>query len=124
RPVLNSGNDSIRQPTLWKTVMSEIDDIKRRRFLKTTAGTAGGLAALWAWPGLIEKALAIEPHNPTGNPSLADIEHVIIFMQENRSFDHYFGMLPGVRGYGDPRPAPMPSGNYAWYQPEGLNPNS
>ena len=104
--------------------MSEIDDIKRRRFLKTTAGTAGGLAALSAWPGLIEKALAIEPHNPTGNPSLADIEHVIIFMQENRSFDHYFGMLPGVRGYGDPRPAPMPSGNYAWYQPEGLNPNS
>lgn len=104
--------------------MSEIDDIKRRRFLKMTAGSAGGLAALSAWPGLIEKALAIEPHNPTGNPSIADIEHVIVFMQENRSFDHYFGMLPGVRGYGDPRPAPMPSGNYAWYQPEGLNPGS
>jgi phospholipase C len=104
--------------------MSEIDDLKRRRFLKMTAGTAGGLAALSAWPGLIEKALAIEPHNPTGNPSLADVEHVIIFMQENRSFDHYFGMLPGVRGYGDPRPVPMPSGNYVWYQPEGLNPGS
>ncbi|MFC5743723.1 phosphocholine-specific phospholipase C [Dyella tabacisoli] len=104
--------------------MSEIDDIKRRRFLKMTAGSAGGIAALSVWPGLIEKALAIEPHNPTGNPSLADVEHVIIFMQENRSFDHYFGMLPGVRGYGDPRPVPMPSGNYVWYQPEGLNPGS
>ena len=104
--------------------MSEIDDIKRRRFLKMTAGSAGGLAALSIWPGLIEKALAIEPNNPTGNASLADIEHVIVFMQENRSFDHYFGMLPGVRGYGDPRPTPMPSGNYVWYQPEGLNPNS
>ncbi|MGO4700750.1 phosphocholine-specific phospholipase C [Dyella sp. 2RAB6] len=104
--------------------MSEIDDVKRRRFLKMTAGSAGGLAALSAWPGLIDKALAIEPHNPTGHPSLADVEHVIVFMQENRSFDHYFGMLPGVRGYGDPRPVPMPSGNYVWYQPEGLNPGS
>jgi phospholipase C len=45
-------------------------------------------------------------------------------MQENRSFDHYFGALAGVRGFGDPRPAPMPSGNYAWYQPEGQNPTS
>ncbi|WP_266172209.1 phosphocholine-specific phospholipase C [Dyella subtropica] len=104
--------------------MSEIDDIKRRHFLKVTAGSAGGLAALSVWPGLIDKALAIEPNNPTGTPSLADIEHVIVFMQENRSFDHYFGLLPGVRGYGDPRPAPLPSGNYVWYQPEGLNPDS
>jgi phospholipase C len=104
--------------------MNEIDDLKRRDFLKMTAASAGGLAALSAWPGLIEKALALEPNNPTGHPSLADIEHVIVFMQENRSFDHYFGMLPGVRGYGDPRPTPMPSGNYVWYQPEGLNPGS
>ncbi len=99
--------------------MSEIDNIRRRRFLKATAATVGGLSL----QGLIEKALAITP-NPTDTPSLADIEHVIVFMQENRSFDHYFGMLPGVRGYGDPRPAPLPSGNYVWYQPEGLNPGS
>ncbi len=104
--------------------MSDIEDPKRRRFLKMTAGSAGGLAAASMWPGLIEKALALEPNNPTGCASLADIEHVIVFMQENRSFDHYFGMLPGVRGYGDPRPVPLPSGNYVWYQPEGLNPAS
>ena len=36
--------------------------------------------------------------------SLADIEHFVILMQENRSFDHYFGMRPGVRGYADPDP--------------------
>ncbi len=104
--------------------MDNIDDLKRRRFLKMSAGSAAGLAAMSIWPGLIEKALALQPNNPTGTPSLADIEHVIIFMQENRSFDHYFGMLPGARGYGDPRPAPIPSGNYVWYQPEGLNPAS
>ena len=33
--------------------------------------------------------------------SLSDIEHVVILMQENRSFDHYFGTLPGVRGFTD-----------------------
>lgn len=38
-------------------------------------------------------------------------------MQENRSFDHYFGMLPGVRGLSDPHPAPLPSGQTIWYQP-------
>ncbi|MEO6859068.1 MAG: alkaline phosphatase family protein, partial [Solirubrobacteraceae bacterium] len=34
---------------------------------------------------------------------LSDIEHVVILMQENRSFDHYFGMYNGVRGFGDHR---------------------
>ena len=31
------------------------------------------------------------------------IEHVVLLMQENRSFDHYFGTMPGVRGFNDPR---------------------
>ncbi|KAH8662378.1 phosphoesterase family-domain-containing protein [Xylariales sp. PMI_506] len=34
--------------------------------------------------------------------SLADIDHVVLFMQENRAFDHYFGTLAGVRGFSDP----------------------
>ncbi|GAA1710776.1 alkaline phosphatase family protein [Fodinicola feengrottensis] len=33
---------------------------------------------------------------------LSDIEHVVILMQENRSFDHYFGTLSGVAGFDDP----------------------
>lgn len=104
--------------------MDEAKDPKRRLFLKMAAGSLGGITVASLWPGLIEQALATEPNNPTGIPSLADIEHVVIFMQENRAFDHYFGMLPGVRGYGDPRPVPLPSGNYVWCQPEGLNPAS
>ena len=36
------------------------------------------------------------------NSSLSDIKHVVILMQENRSFDHYFGTLSGVRGFSDP----------------------
>ncbi len=38
----------------------------------------------------------------TKNASLTDIKHVVILMQENRSFDHYFGTLSGVRGFSDP----------------------
>ena len=38
-------------------------------------------------------------------------------MQENRSFDHYFGTLKGVRGYGDPRAAILNTGNSVFYQP-------
>ena len=38
-------------------------------------------------------------------------------MQENRSFDHYFGTLRGVRGFADPRPIDLPSGQPVWNQP-------
>ncbi|CAK4031443.1 Non-hemolytic phospholipase C [Lecanosticta acicola] len=34
--------------------------------------------------------------------SIADIEHVVLLMQENRAFDHYFGTLAGVRNFNDP----------------------
>ena len=40
-------------------------------------------------------------------------------MQENRSFDHYFGTMRGVRGYGDPHPAMLPNGKSVWRQPDG-----
>jgi len=46
---------------------------------------------------LIDKALAAS----TSGASLSDINHVVILMQENRSFDHYFGVMSGVRGYSD-----------------------
>jgi phospholipase C len=43
----------------------------------------------------------------------------VILMQENRSFDHYFGAMRGVRGFGDPRAIQLPSGKPVWYQPHG-----
>ena len=45
------------------------------------------------------------------------IEHVIVLMQENRSFDHYFGTLQGVRGYGDRVPLRLPGGGTVFEQP-------
>jgi phospholipase C len=51
---------------------------------------------------VIERAYASDP---AGSGGLQDIEHIVLLMQENRSFDHYFGTLSGVRGFDDPSPA-------------------
>jgi phospholipase C len=66
------------------------------------AGAGAGGTGLSASAGAsIERAASVEP--PSANPTLSDIRHVVILMQENRSFDHYFGTLSGVRGFSDPR---------------------
>jgi phospholipase C len=85
----------------------------RRQFLKLL--TAGAFAS--AIPSSIKRALALPASNRTG--TIEDVEHVVILMQENRSFDHYFGTLRGVRGFGDPRPVALPSGDPVWKQPHG-----
>jgi len=85
----------------------------RRRFLK--AVSAGALSALL--PPNVQRALAVEPRRKNG--SIRDIEHIVILMQENRSFDHYYGTMRGVRGYGDPRAARLPSGDPVFAQPTG-----
>lgn len=59
-------------------------------------------------------ALAASAATVTG--TIKDVQHVVILMQENRSFDHYFGTLKGVRGFGDRHPTPLPSGKTVWYQ--------
>jgi phospholipase C len=65
------------------------------------AGIAGGAALALApldTAGVIERALATAP---AGCGRLQDIEHIVIFVQENRSMDCYFGTYKGVRGFGD-----------------------
>jgi phospholipase C len=81
----------------------------RRNFLKAAAAIAG------VTPLVIERALATPADRRTG--TIRDIEHVVILMQENRAFDHYFGALRGVRGFDDPRPLTLPSGQSVWRQP-------
>jgi phospholipase C len=83
----------------------------RRTFLQLL--TTSALTA--AFPSSIARALAIPAHHRTG--TIEDIEHIVVLMQENRAFDHYFGTLRGVRGYGDPRAVNLPSGDPVWYQP-------
>ncbi|MCX4747851.1 phospholipase C, phosphocholine-specific [Kitasatospora sp. NBC_01287] len=88
-------------------------DINRRRLIQL----AGSTAALSAMSTSIARAADIPANRGTG--SLRDVEHIVVLMQENRSFDHYFGTLRGVRGFGDPRPVTLPSGKPVWYQWDG-----
>jgi len=67
------------------------------------AGLSG--SALATLPPAIARAAAIAPDVRTG--TIRDVQHVVILMQENRSFDHYFGTLRGVRGFGDRFPVPV-----------------
>jgi phospholipase C len=69
-------------------------DLSRRRLLTVSAASA----AASLLPPSVHAALA-EPAPPGG---LDAIEHVVILMQENRSFDNYFGTARGVRGFADP----------------------
>ncbi|MEU5432781.1 phosphocholine-specific phospholipase C [Streptomyces sp. NPDC020719] len=85
-------------------------ELNRRRFLQL----AGGTAALTMLSDSIARAAAIPAQGTTG--SIQDVEHIVVLMQENRSFDHYFGSLKGVRGFGDPRPVTLPSGKSVWHQ--------
>lgn len=84
--------------------------LNRRTLLRAAAASA----ALGPFPPAIQRALAIPANNATG--TINDVEHVIILMQENRSFDHYFGTLPGVRGFSDRFTIPMASGQPVWIQ--------
>jgi len=85
----------------------------RRDFLKKTAFLTGALGVAQLLPESIQRALAISP--ATGSTWL-DAQHVVILMQENRSFDHALGMLRGVRGYNDPRAIDLPNHNSVWLQ--------
>lgn len=68
-------------------------------------------------PPSIRRALALPASNVHGD--LRDVQHVMFLMLENRSFDHYFGTLRGVRGFGDRHPVPLASGKPVWNQSDG-----
>ena len=89
----------------------------RRQFLQTTTGAGLAAAVLATFPPSIRKALAIPANNKTG--TIKDVEHVVILMQENRSFDHYFGTLKGVRGFGDRFTIPLANNRKVWQQERG-----
>jgi phospholipase C len=69
----------------------------RRDILKAGAATGGALALGGVSPELLR---AIAATQPTCG-SLSDVKNIVIFIQENRSFDHYFGRYKGVRGFDD-----------------------
>ena len=88
-------------------------DSSRREFLKKAmllSSTAGISQFL---PASIQKAFAIDPEPGS---TYMDAEHIVLLMQENRSFDHTYGTLQGVRGFNDPRAIELPNKNLVWLQ--------
>ncbi len=85
----------------------------RREFLKKATMVSGGAGLFNMLSPSIARALAIDPAAGT---SFMDAEHIVFLMQENRSFDHTFGTLQGVRGYNDPRAISLPDQNPVWLQ--------
>jgi phospholipase C len=85
----------------------------RREFIRSAAALTGGAFALGSVPDAVARAMAIDP--PPGT-TFRDAEHVVILMQENRSFDHAYGSLRGVRGFRDPCTHVQPNGNRVWFQ--------
>src|SRR3984957_8334955 len=85
----------------------------RRDFLKLAAIASGGAGISGLVPDSIQRAYAIEP---APGSTYLDAEHIVILMQENRSFDHAFGTLRGVRGFNDPRALRLANGNSVFVQ--------
>jgi phospholipase C len=109
--------------SVWQPGQPVVPGVSRRRFLQYTAlgtaaaaaaGLSGGPAAASVARG--SAAARALPRGWTG--TIADLKHVVILMQENRSFDHYFGTLRGVRGFGDKQFLAYPGGSNIFQQPD------
>lgn len=96
-------------------------EISRRTFIGGAAAATGAAAITASLPAT--EAQASPAHQPPGGPrrhlhgDIRDIKHVVVLMQENRSFDHYFGSLQGVRGFGDRSTITLPGGLSVFQQP-------
>ncbi|PRD56826.1 phosphocholine-specific phospholipase C [Sphingobacterium gobiense] len=85
----------------------------RRDFIKKAGLLAGTFGLFQSLPQSIQAALRIDPADGS---TYLDAEHIVMVMQENRSFDHSFGTLRGVRGFNDPRALRLQSGRPVWLQ--------
>ena len=97
--------------------------IPRRNFLRrglaASAALGAGLTYAALPPGLLAAAAT-----PAACGTLQDIQHVVIFIQENRSFDNYFGTYRGVRGFKDPNALVQPNGKSVFSQNDPSNANN
>ena len=93
-------------------------ELSRRGLLGASAAVTGAMAA-----GVVLPAASAQAESSAQSPEsfrhgdIRDVRHVVILMQENRSFDHYFGTLKGVRGFGDRSTVTLPGGASVFQQP-------
>jgi phospholipase C len=77
--------------------------LSRRAFLQGSAAAGMAIGAGAAWPTIIRAARRTASDSP--------IRHIVVSMQENRSFDHYFGYAPWIGGFGPGPGYSQPDGN-------------
>jgi phospholipase C len=67
--------------------------VSRRQFLKYTAAAAAAMSANRILPG---SAHAAARNKALPTPQRSGVQHIVVAMMENRSFDHLLGWLPGA----------------------------
>jgi phospholipase C len=90
-----------------------MSEMSRRGFLGAATAITGAAVIGAAAP----EAEAASATKTKVHGDIRDIKRVVILMQENRSFDHYYGSLRGVRGFGDRSTITLPGGLSVFEQP-------
>jgi phospholipase C len=91
----------------------------RRTFVGSAAAVAGAAGLAGVLPANLARAATRSPREF----DLSQVKHLVFQMQENRSFDHYFGAFPGARGFSDPTAIRLPNGRSVFQQPDPANPD-
>ena len=95
-------------------------ELSRRKFVTLSGAAAAGLAAAGTGAAGTAAAATASTTTLSTTGTITDVQHVVILMQENRSFDHYFGTLKGVRGFADKATIQLSGGYSVFNQPNGL----
>ncbi|MFD7988500.1 phosphocholine-specific phospholipase C, partial [Kitasatospora indigofera] len=95
-----------------------MSELSRRKFMALSASAAAGAAV--AGGAAVGAAAPASAAAPAGTGTITDAQHIVVLMQENRSFDHYFGTLRGVRGFADRSAIQIAGGYSVFNQPNGL----
>jgi phospholipase C len=93
--------------------------MSRRQFVASAASLAGAAGVAGVLPRSLARVAAATPRRGF---DLSQVKHLVFQMQENRSFDHYFGTYPGARGFSDPTAIRLPTGRSVFQQPDPDNP--
>src|SRR5258708_70600 len=94
-------------------------ELSRRNAIRRAAPARGAAAAAISptAKALAAPASSAEAADFGRHGDLRDIKHIVVLMQENRSFDHYYGSMRGVIGFGDRSTIQLPGGYSVWQQP-------
>jgi phospholipase C len=97
-------------------------NLTRRRILSDAARLAAAAFTASFLPSVVRRELEAAQAGVPPAASLKQIKHVVLMMQENRSFDHYFGTMAGVRGFSDPHALKLEHGKSVFHQPDPKSP--